>query len=507
MPSPARFQDQRGFTLVEVLVAIVILMVGILGVVSLVDGANAVTSKTRAREAGTNVARSVIEVSRSIRYRDLTTAALQDALQARPALADSEPALAGHTILARGVDYTMTLTVCSLDDAKDDLGEHLEGVTYCSDSDVLPAGQPARDRNPDDYKRVRVKLVWKTRNTEQSVTQTSSIINPVGGLGPSVTGLTMTSPGSTSVDPPLRIETAVDSADFRAQTSTSAAEVTWSVGGEAQGKATGGPTSWEFTWDFLNPDGSVAYYDCTYVVQADAFDAQGRAGAPRAVSVVLNRALALPVADLAGGRNGSGNLVDLQWTKNHGECDVVGYRVFRGTSPDEASMVQITCLDQDQPTYTSEPRCIDDTAAAGVDYYYRVRGVDTLGTSTLRSGDWSAELAVSSTPNTVPSAPTGVTSCVGGQVDCNDPNGEPAPNDVVVVRWDASTDVDGTVDFYRIYRDGVTYANRHDVFFPGGGGLAWLEFLQSDGQQHTYRVSAVDDDFGESALSDPVVAP
>ena len=34
-----------------------------------------------------------------------------------------------------------------------------------------------------------------------------------------------------------------------------------------------------------------------------------------------------------------------------------------------------------------------------------------------------------------------------------------------------------------------------------------MEFLQSDGLQHTYRVSAVDNAFGESALSDPVVAP
>jgi len=507
MPSRARVQDQRGFTLVEVLVAIIILMVGILGVVTLVDGANAVTSKTRAREAGTNVARSVIEVSRSIRYRDLTNASLEDALLARPALTDAEPGLAGYQILSRGVTYTMTLTVCSLDDAKDDLGDHLAGVTFCADSEVLPAGQPARDRNPDDYKRVRVKLVWKTRNTEQSVTQTSSIINPVGGLGPSVTGLTMTSPGSSSSDPPLRIDAAVDSADFRAQTSTSAAEVTWSVGGESQGKADGAGNVWTFQWNFLNPDGTVAYYDCTYVVQADAFDNQGRAGAPRAVSVVLNRALALPVADLAGGRNGSGDLVDLQWTKNHGECDVVGYRVFRGTSPDGASMVQITCLDQDQPTYTSEPRCIDNTAAAGVDYYYRVRGVDTLGTSTLRSGDWSAPLAVGSAPNSVPSTPLGVSTCVGGEVDCNAPNGQPAPTNVVVVRWDASTDSDGTVAFYRIYRDGATYADRHDVFFPGGGLLAWMEFSQPDGQQHSYRVSAVDDAFGESALSDPVVAP
>ena len=45
---------ERGFTLVEVMVAIMILLVGVLGVVSMVDGANAVTSKTKAREGGTN---------------------------------------------------------------------------------------------------------------------------------------------------------------------------------------------------------------------------------------------------------------------------------------------------------------------------------------------------------------------------------------------------------------------------------------------------------------------
>jgi prepilin-type N-terminal cleavage/methylation domain-containing protein len=63
-PDPS---SEHGFTLVEVLVAIVVLLVGVLGVVSLVDGANAVTSKTRAREGGTNVARTIIEISRSIR--------------------------------------------------------------------------------------------------------------------------------------------------------------------------------------------------------------------------------------------------------------------------------------------------------------------------------------------------------------------------------------------------------------------------------------------------------
>ena len=400
----------------------------------------------------------------------------------------------------------MTLTVCSLDDAKDDLGEHLEGVTYCPDSDVLPAGQPARDRNPDDYKRVRVRLVWKTRNTEQSVTQTSSIINPVGGLGPSVTGLTMTSPSSTSVDPPLRIETAVDSADFRRRPPPARPRSPGRWEARLRARRTGA--------DLLGvhlglPQPRREHRLLRLHVRGPGRRVR-RSGPRRRAARRERRAEPRPGsarADLAGGRNGNGNLVDLQWTKNHGECDVVGYRVFRGTTPDVASMVQITCLDQDQPTYTSEPRCIDDTAAAGVDYYYRVRGVDTLGTSTLRSGDWSAPLAVSSAPNVVPTAPTGVTTCVGGQVDCNDPNGEPAPNDVVVVRWDPSTDSDGTVAFYRIYRDGSTYARPPRCLLPGRRGLAWMEFEQSDGLQHEYRVSAVDNVFGESASSDPVVAP
>ena len=91
-------RDQRGFTLVEVMVAIFILLVGVLGVVSMVDGANAVTSKTRAREGGTNIARSVIEISRSVRYRDLTAQALLDEADVLTR--------SGRTSI-RGTDYTI----------------------------------------------------------------------------------------------------------------------------------------------------------------------------------------------------------------------------------------------------------------------------------------------------------------------------------------------------------------------------------------------------------------
>src|SRR5215212_5834569 len=344
MASRSRSTAQAGFTLIEVLVAMMILLVGVLGVVTLVDGANAVTSKTKAREGGTAIARSIIEVSRSIRYRDLTQASLEAALETRPTLADSQPSVAGYTIRSRNIEYQLTLTVCSLDDPKDDLGVRPAGTLFCTDSDG-PGATP-RDRNPDDYKRVRVRLDWTTRATAHSVTQTSSIINPVGGLGPTVTGLTMTSPASSSSDE-VRIESSssspINSANFTATTSTFAADLTWSVSGDSQGKANGGPTSWTFTWDFVDGSGNTLYYDCKYFIQADGFDAEGRAGSPRVLTVILNRREPIAPSDVIGGRNGSGDRVDVQWTPSP-ECDVIGYRVYRSTSSGSLG-TQVSCPD------------------------------------------------------------------------------------------------------------------------------------------------------------------
>ena len=513
MAPRVRPSSQSGFTLIEVLVAMLILLVGVLGVVTMVDGANAVTSKTKAREGGTAIARSVIEVSRSIRYRDLTETTLEDALQSRPGLADAKPSLPGYTFKSRGIYYDMTLTVCSLDDSKDDLGARPTGVTFCADSDGPPA--TPRDRNPDDYKRVRVRLVWSTRATQHSVTQTSSIINPVGGLGPSVTGLTMTSPASSSTDE-VRIESSsaapINSASFLATTSGFAADLNWSVNGDSQGKANGGPTNWTFTWNFTGggtDPNNIVYYDCKYFIQADAFDAEGRAGSPRVLTVVLNRREPIAPTDVVGGRNGSGDRVDIHWTPNP-ECDVIGYRVYRSTSAGSLG-TQVTCPDPSAPstTVTTKEWCVDETAPATGPLYYRVVAVDTLANGSLRQGTQSAQVAVPATGgNSLPTAPTNVTSCTGGQPGCNKSDGAPAPSGQIVVNWDPSTDSDGSVAFYRIYRDGTSYADRWDDFFPGSGSavLAWLEYAPGT-TSHTYRVTAVDNIFGESALSAPVTAP
>jgi hypothetical protein len=158
---------------------------------------------------------------------------------------------------------------------------------------------------------------------------------------------------------------------------------------------------------------------------------------------------------------------------------------------------------------TTKQGCVDENAPASGPLYYRVVAVDTLANGSLREGTQSAALTVAATGgNSVPTAPTNLSTCIGGQVDCNKPDGTAAPDGQIVVRWDPATDSDGTVAFYRVYRDGSAYSDRWDDFFPGatGGALAWLEYAPGT-TSHTYRLTAVDDQFGESALSAPVTAP
>src|SRR5438067_1912400 len=97
----------RGFTLVEVMVAVALLLVGTLGVITMVTGANAQTAVTKGREGATNLAREITDAARGVDYQsDLTPAAIAPALQAQPALADADPSTPGWQIQRRGITYT-----------------------------------------------------------------------------------------------------------------------------------------------------------------------------------------------------------------------------------------------------------------------------------------------------------------------------------------------------------------------------------------------------------------
>jgi prepilin-type N-terminal cleavage/methylation domain-containing protein len=500
MSMRASSSGQRGFTLIEVLVAITILLVGVLGVVALVDGANAVTSKTKAREGANNVARSVVEVGRAVPYENLTDAALFAALATRPGLNDTSVAPA-YTIESRGFDYDVSLQVCSMDDPRDNLGPHDGTIDFCPGSDVGSGSGGNVDRNPDDYRRIAVTLTWRRQGSAETVKQTSLVSNPVGGLGPTV--IRLDAPAVTGTP---KIVTSPGTVRFEADTSTDAAELDWSVDGAGQGKADRVGSSlrrFTFDWDIEGSSGGRYFDDRTYIIQAEALDDKGRAGSPKALTVVLNRAIPRAPLQFEGGRNGNGDRVDLSWRKSP-EGDVLGYRVYRSTTGG-APWTLVNCTGQVGP-YVQTNSCLDEGADGTDPLYYYVVGVDTApGTGALRDGDPSY-LTVNS-GNNVPSEPTDLSACLGGLPDCTEPDGSPAPDGSTVLRWTAPTDPDpgDSILFYRIYRDGLTYDKRYGTFFPDAtGALAWTDPDTPSGP-HTYRLTAVDTNFGESPLSGAVV--
>jgi len=136
-----------------------------------------------------------------------------------------------------------------------------------------------------------------------------------------------------------------------------------------------------------------------------------------------------------------------------------------------------------------------------------VVALDTPAGGGSREGDRSATVTVAPESDNAgpPDPPSDLTVCTGGAPDCNDIDGEPAPTGLPVLSWSESTDPDG-IAFYRVYRDGATYADRLDVLFKVPDKP--LVFIDAAAQgAHTYRVTAVDELFGESALTGEVTWP
>jgi len=115
---------EDGLTIVEVLLAMVILLVGVLGMLSLVQTGFLSTSRTTAREQGTNIARDLVERSRQAQYTNMTLGLAPATLRATLPASDNVSALSGSTftVTRRGVVYTVTIFACSIDDPSDGAG-------------------------------------------------------------------------------------------------------------------------------------------------------------------------------------------------------------------------------------------------------------------------------------------------------------------------------------------------------------------------------------------------
>src|SRR5687767_10715735 len=66
---PSVGSEQAGFTLVELMVAVLILVVGLLGVVTMLQTSDRISARNNQRIGATNLARELIEQARTVAYQ------------------------------------------------------------------------------------------------------------------------------------------------------------------------------------------------------------------------------------------------------------------------------------------------------------------------------------------------------------------------------------------------------------------------------------------------------
>ena len=330
-----RLRGEDGFTLVEILVAIMVLSVGVLGTTRMAIQASSTTADTKAREGATNLAREVVESIVSLPYGSLDPATVTGELQEKPGLAPA----AGHpgwTVIRRDIPYTLAVTGCSVDDPADGLGSHDE--TYCPGS-----SSASSDDSPIDYRRFTVVVSWQRKDGPRTISQTTLVAPRGQSEAPAITSLTSTA-GLTITD------ASATTVNFNATTSAVPAGVAWSMDGGVRGLATGGGKAWSFTWNITGlPDGQ-------YDIGAKAYNAAGTYGTPASLTITLNRTPPTAPLNFAAGWNRTASKVDTEWLAST-DLDTVGYSVYRQqTAPTTGSVTQVNCGTVATPCTSSRRR-------------------------------------------------------------------------------------------------------------------------------------------------------
>jgi prepilin-type N-terminal cleavage/methylation domain-containing protein len=457
-----------GFTLIEVLVASVVLVVGLLGVLTLLSGAIRTTRANRERVGATNLTRRLIEATRALDYDDMAGALVQARLQAGGMGAGSP-----WTYVSGATTYTIVATSCTYDDPADKLASPRPD-RVCLPQPIAPAG----DSNGDDFRRTTFQVSWPGGGgggTVRSVTQTTLVGNPSGGLGPRIVSFTpVTQTITTTIS-----SVAVD------WTTTSARSLRWVVDDGASAGSSTGSTSFTSTWA-IGSSGSRAageVLDGAYQITAQPFDDRDIAGEVKQANVVLNRREPYAPTAFAGGHDTrAGDWVDLQWAANR-ERDILGYRVVRAgllgdvqvcPGADEGSMLA--------PTTSS---CADRSPTILPATYHLV-AIDRAADNQPRDGDRATLLVgLASLRPTAPTALTVQTAADGPRLAWNAPAA-------------------GSVQFYRVYRDGSAFADRYD---RTAADVRTFTDTSAGSGAHTYWVTAVNGSFNESTALGPVTSP
>ncbi len=481
--------DERGYTLVELMVASFVIVVGMAGAFTLLNGANRTSVTNNARMGATNLARELLEDARAVDYDQLKPSGIVAALQAKSGTS-GDP----WKISRRGIDYTVTAEVCTFDDPKDNVAATAP-ENVCTPQAPVPAaaGTLEPDAQPDDFRRVTVKLDWDKGGGTRTITQIFLINNPSGGLGPRITKFHA---------PPDNVNQLISgTAATFPTTTTTAGSVRWNSDGSPNGSgdSSGGPTTWVTTWQLGSPAAGVvppasgawpAQYnpvstvlDGTYTVTAQAFDDRGIAGDSRAAVLPLNRSLPITVTGFEAGRNFNESRIEFQWNSNP-ERDIIGYRVY-DLGPDTTvgnGNDTLVC----ETNSVEESSCQASTSMPSSNLNYGVVALDrqdiTNSSSAIRQSVNAQSVTTSSTE---PARPTGL--LVLPDLSTGLPK----------LTW--SHPSQASVRYFRIYRfSGSSCCTRAQRYtFTPDNGMSWTDPQPLTGAVN-YVVTAVGPGLNES---------
>jgi type II secretory pathway pseudopilin PulG len=472
-------RGEEGFTLIEVLMAAVVLVVGLIGLLGLLDATVKASAATRAREGATSLAREIVEDARTIPYGQIVPTSIEGQLQAISGLTNATPGSGWH-IERRGFSYTIAVEECAIDDPKDGLAE-THGSTFCQGQQKWEAGDKI-DTEPEDLKRITASVSWTLQKRTSTVTQVSTLTAAGQGIGLTATKLELTSPTVKTPTTPVITEEGTKTLTFSVSFPEGTRAIIWTLEGTKQEDlaTSSKATSLTFSWTINEPIQKIHVSDGTYQVAAEAVNSTGVIGPPISIPVRLIRGVPAAPSEIVGGFNTlykggtTTEVAELQWKANS-ERNVIGYRVY-GPSK------ELVCPASSE-TLSTATSCIDFGVPGGKpsERSYTVVALYRNATEEVTPGP-SGSITVTRALSIAPNEPTKL-------VLTKNADGS------VTLKWTAPS---GGASFYRVYRGSKEYTSRY-------GETTETEFKDTDAATtHEYWVTAVGAHLTESVFLGPV---
>jgi Tfp pilus assembly protein PilV len=468
----SRARQERGFTIVEVIVASLVIVIGLLTAFLALAVAVHSSSDVRQREEGVSLARQITEDARSIPYSQLSSATVVSTLQAYPGLANSSGG-STWTIVRAGYKYTVNATLTNINDPKDTTGA-------------------------TDIKQFSVTVNWSTYQGNQHAYTETATISSAGqdpGLQASALELAAALQGAAGISgpnpntAPVVTSTGITQLQFEVTAPVGTQAIVWTLNGVKQTAWNGSSPSSGTTWT-SSPWPLSGVSDGTYTVSAAAEDSNGVDGPAVTIPVRLIRNVPSAPSVTGDGFNanlpgGPASVAEFQWAANP-ELNVVGYRLYYVTSSGSTTLICQTALTTAYSSCSGHGWCIGPTACidlsppATTSSYlsYRVAALYYDVSNNLQEGSPTTVTLASGNP-TAPPPPTVAAGAVQGQSD-----------GTAIITW---TPPSGgtTVSFYRIYRDGSSYSNRYDTVAASTCSSVCTYHDVNRSEPHSYYITAV----------------